>query len=147
MVPTRFGLLLYPGFEVLDVFGPLEALNVISRPDFNDLYPPGYVKGITLSIIAEDTVVTPATACNEPGSSISEKFTAQYNFSNAPALDVLIIPGGMGSQRVTWELIQWVKKVLPSLQYLITVCTGAHIAAKAGALDGLRATSNKMAWV
>ena len=34
----------------------------------------------------------------------------------------------------------------PELQYLLTVCTGAGVAARAGVLDGKYATTNKRAW-
>jgi transcriptional regulator GlxA family with amidase domain len=39
-----------------------------------------------------------------------------------------------------------VKERYSTLQYLITVCTGAGIAARAGVLDGKHATTNKRAW-
>ena len=42
--------------------------------------------------------------------------------------------------------IAFVKERYPCLQYLITICTGAGIAARAGVLDGKYATTNKRAW-
>lgn len=42
--------------------------------------------------------------------------------------------------------IKCIKDTYPSLKYLITVCTGSGLAARAGILDGKRATTNKMAW-
>jgi hypothetical protein len=108
LVPTKFGLLLYPGFEVLDVFGPVEALNVISRKEFQDKLCIPYVQNVSLSIIAEDlNPISPAMP-GDVGSVLGQQFT---------------------------------------LQYLITICTGADIAARAGILDGKRATTNKQAWV
>ncbi len=29
--PTKFGVVLFPGFQALDVFGPLDVLNNLSR--------------------------------------------------------------------------------------------------------------------
>jgi transcriptional regulator GlxA family with amidase domain len=42
--------------------------------------------------------------------------------------------------------IDFVRTTYPNLQYLITICTGAGIAARAGVLDGRKATTNKAAW-
>eukprot|EP01113_Clastostelium_recurvatum_P030248 TRINITY_DN3666_c0_g1_i1.p1 TRINITY_DN3666_c0_g1~~TRINITY_DN3666_c0_g1_i1.p1 ORF type:complete len:238 (+),score=32.77 TRINITY_DN3666_c0_g1_i1:154-867(+) len=150
--PTKFGLLLYPGFEVLDVFGPLEALNVISRPAFDSMHP--HVPGVTLAIIAEQVGnVSPGdeqTDGKKEGSSFTENIVAQYSLDDALTLglEVLIIPGGTGSYAAISRgtVSRWLAKIFPSLRYLITVCTGSHIAADAGVLDGLRATSNKQGW-
>jgi putative intracellular protease/amidase len=60
-------------------------------------------------------------------------------------LEVLLIPGGLGSN-VNEATVEWVHKMKDKLKYLFTVCTGADIAARAGALCGLKATTNKQAW-
>jgi transcriptional regulator GlxA family with amidase domain len=72
-----------------------------------------------------------------------------HTFQTAPPLDVLIVPGGIGSRgppSFVDPIIAFVKERYPTLQYLITVCTGAGIAARAGVLDGKHATTNKRAW-
>ena len=62
-------------------------------------------------------------------------------------MDVLIIPGGQGVREDSiTDAIEFVNKVYPKLKYLFTVCTGSWIAARAGVLDGKRATSNKKSW-
>jgi transcriptional regulator GlxA family with amidase domain len=43
-------------------------------------------------------------------------------------------------------VIESTKNVYPSLKYLITVCNGSVLVARAGVLDGKRATTNKSAW-
>jgi transcriptional regulator GlxA family with amidase domain len=40
----------------------------------------------------------------------------------------------------------FLKKVVPSLRYLLTVCTGSALVAQTGLLDGRKATSNKRSW-
>jgi putative intracellular protease/amidase len=145
--PKKFGLLLYPGFEVLDVFGPLEALNVISRKEFQDKLCIPYAQNVTLSIISQTLEpVSPATA-GDVGSVLAQNIIPHFTIQTAPDLDVLLIPGGLGSDGVDNEVIEWVRQTVPNLQYLITICTGADIAARAGVLKGLRATTNKQAWV
>lgn len=62
-------------------------------------------------------------------------------------LEVLIVPGGMGTRAPDLQPeIKFIKDVFPSLRYLITVCTGAGMAARAGVLDGRNATTNKRSW-
>lgn len=63
-------------------------------------------------------------------------------------LDVLIIPGGIGVRNPDLSPeIDFLRAVFPSrVKYLITICTGSSIAARAGVLDGKRATTNKSAW-
>lgn len=78
-----------------------------------------------------------------------EQFLPTHTFANAPPLDVLIVPGGAGTRAPSPVLnttIAFVKERFPTVQYLLTVCTGAGIAARAGVLDGKYATTNKRAW-
>lgn len=43
-------------------------------------------------------------------------------------------------------LVDFIRETYPKVQYMITVCTGSWLAARAGVLDGRRATSNKRSW-
>jgi putative intracellular protease/amidase len=145
--PTKFGLILYPQFEVLDVFGPIEALNVISRPQFT---APQSTKSLAiplrLSIIASSLNPVPAMEYDYPRPQFQETFNPTHTFETAPDdIEVLIVPGGMGNGGD--DAPAFIKERFKNLRYLITVCTGADIAARAGVLDGCRATTNKKAWV
>ena len=147
-VPTKFGLLLYPGFEVLDVFGPLEALNVISREEF-EWIGVKYIPNVSLSVITSENTYNPISPAykDKDGSCIVQKIVPDHTIYDAPEdLEVLLIPGGLGSSDVNDDTVEWVRKMKDKLRYLITVCTGADIAARAGALCGLKATTNKQAW-
>lgn len=60
-----------------------------------------------------------------------------------------LVPGGLGTRAPASSLAPYVSFIasrFPSLTYLITICTGAGLAARAGVLDGLAATTNKRAW-
>lgn len=64
-----------------------------------------------------------------------------------PVLTFLLI-GGPGS-RIAYNntrIIDYVKRTYPKLQYIVSICTGAQILAKAGILDGKRATTAKFSW-
>ncbi|KAG6838840.1 hypothetical protein C0991_008024 [Blastosporella zonata] len=137
-VPVNFGLVVFPGFQALDAFGPLDALNVLSL-----MFP------LKLSILAAtlDPVSTKAPYSSSIGSDFGQSINPTHTFAAPPPLDVLLIPGGIGTLHPDIQgTIDFVARVYPSLKYLITVCTGAGIAARAGVLDGKKATTNKMQW-
>lgn len=57
------------------------------------------------------------------------------------------MPGGLGNRLPSANgVVDFIKSRYPKLRYLITVCTGSGLAARAGVLDGKRATTNKWAF-
>ena len=60
--------------------------------------------------------------------------------------------GGIGTRREAENpvLLKWLSDTYHNparpLKHLLSVCTGAGLLAKAGLLDGLQATSNKLSW-
>ncbi|CAI7568788.1 unnamed protein product [Penicillium glandicola] len=136
--PLRVGIVLFPGFQALDVFGPVDCINILSCSH-----------SVTLALISSTlepvTTKSPAFA-----NAIGQSVVPTHTFATAPSLDLLFVPGGLGtrgSSPVIEEAILYIRNVYPQLRYLITVCTGSGLAARAGVLDGKRATTNKMAWV
>lgn len=112
---------------------------------------------MTISIIAHEVGNVPSMPPphhHQPGSpvsdwghAISSQIYATHSFANAPALDVLFVPGGMGTRLVdennNTEIERFITRRYPQLDYLISVCTGAVFLAKSGVLNGKRATTNK----
>ena len=134
-LPVKFGVALFPGFQAIDVFGPIDAFNVMS-----------WSHEMNLSILAEtlEPVTTLTKAAKTP---FFETVNPTHTFENAPPIEVLLVPGGLGTYEDTVNsTIEFVRKTYPKLRYLITVCTGSGIAARAGVLDGKKATTNKAAW-
>ncbi|KAJ5712754.1 class I glutamine amidotransferase-like protein [Penicillium malachiteum] len=135
--PLRIGVALFPGFQALDVFGPLDCLNALSK-----LHP------LTLTLLSS-TLDPISTAHPAYPTAISQSILPTSTYKTAPPLDVLFVPGGQGARDSTPEILEvldFIATVYPSLKYLITVCTGSGLAARAGVLDGKRATTNKRAW-
>lgn len=140
-MPKNIGYILFPSFDVLDVFGPLEAFNLLSLQRQLNLY-----------LIADklDPVSTEprAASMNTFNSSFGESVLPTHTFAAPPDdLDVLFVPGGLGTRAPDLNsAIDYVRATYPSLQYLVSICTGAGIVARAGILDGKRATTNKLSW-
>ncbi|ETS78167.1 hypothetical protein PFICI_10229 [Pestalotiopsis fici W106-1] len=137
--PTKFGVVLFPGFQSLDVFGPVDILNFLSKGRDE----------LRFSMLAE--TLDPVSTALEPGG-FGQSVMPTHTFRDAPEdIEVVLVPGGMGTRRddVIAPSVEYVKRVFPKVRYFLTVCTGSALAAKAGVLDGKRATSNKLAfeWV
>ncbi|KAI0542736.1 ThiJ/PfpI family protein [Xylaria digitata] len=134
--PTKFGVVLFPGFQALDVFGPLDALNNLSR-----MIPLEF----TVLAVTLDPVNTEVP---NPGR-IGQSVVPTHTFDNCPKdLEVLLVPGGFGARdpAITAPIVEFLKRIFPQLRHLLTVCTGSAIVAQSGLLDGRRATSNKRSW-
>ncbi|TBU24488.1 class I glutamine amidotransferase-like protein [Dichomitus squalens] len=140
-LPSKAGIVVFPGFEPLDAFGPIEALYTLSNDFKLDLY----VIAATL-----DPVYTGLNdpQLNKAGSHFGVNIVPTHTHETVPDdLEVLLVPGGAGAAAPTVApTVEFIKKVYPKLRYLITVCNGAAVAAAAGVLDGKRATTNKSYW-
>jgi len=125
-VPRRtLGAILYPGFELLDLYGPLEM--------FGALGP-------------ELRIVTLAEQAGPVASFQGPRTVAEHGFADCPPLDLLLLPGGFGTleQLGNAALLSFLRERAPRAEATMSVCSGSAILAKAGLLDGRRATSNKM---
>lgn len=128
--PLRVAAVVFPGFEVLDLFGPIELLWMPK-----DAFP--------ISIVAERR--------GEVVSAQGVKVVADCAFNDSDEYDIVLVPGGRGTRTEVSNpvMLDWLRRAEPRAKYVASVCTGSALLAKAGLLDGLRATSNKNAfdWV
>lgn len=124
------GIVLFPDFETLDVFGPLEMFGML--PDKIKIVLISQHQGLVKSVQGQAVY-------------------ADFAWDNTPHLDYLLVPGGMGTRRevTNQPLLNWIKAQSDQTEITLSVCTGAALLAKAGVLDGHRATTNKLAfqWV
>lgn len=65
-----------------------------------------------------------------------------YAFADCPRPDILMVPGGnIGGPSRSPETLAWIKARSGEAATTMTVCNGAILAARAGILDGLKATT------
>ena len=127
-VPLRYGVLLFPQFEVLDVFGPLEALNTIVRLEN---FP--HRDKLSLEVLAKDFQPVSSGPINPANKKsfnpkVAQSITPTHTLKEAPDIDVLLVPGGYGTgpktetgavPDVSTE-IEYIESTFPKLQYLIS---------------------------
>ncbi|WP_164659621.1 DJ-1/PfpI family protein [Tropicibacter sp. Alg240-R139] len=126
----KIAALIFPGFELLDVFGPMEMFGLLSEE-------------FTLELIAETRGPVPSNQ----GLSAHVTATTADEFDH----DILFVPGGAGTRREVenTSLLEWIASVSGKSEFTLSVCTGSALLARAGVLDHRRATTNKaaFAWV
>lgn len=72
------------------------------------------------------------------------RFLPDYAFSAHPPIDVLVVPSAEHNLDTDLEneaLIAWVREVGSRAEYVLSLCDGAFVLAKAGLLDGRSATT------
>lgn len=121
-------ILIFDDVEILDFTGPFEVFAVT-----DELRAHGEFHVFTVSEMR-------ATIRAKNGLKIVPDFTLE----TSPAAHVLIIPGGSGSRALMNRplLLEWVRRQARGAEIVMSVCTGARLLAKAGLLDGLRATTH-----
>jgi transcriptional regulator GlxA family with amidase domain len=81
---------------------------------------------------------------------IGPQIVATHTFEDAPHLDVIVVPGGVGYFHLIEEnntvMEDFLVRRAPEADYLVSVCSGATVLARAGLLKGRRATTNKKLW-
>lgn len=120
-------VVLFDGFELLDVFGPLEMFG--NYPDIFKIIMVAETPGFVAS-------------AQGPQSKVEEVFSDDIQY------DILLVPGGQGARVEVKNsvLLEWLTDQAKLAKYVTSVCTGSALLAKAGLLNGMRATGNKMSF-
>jgi transcriptional regulator GlxA family with amidase domain len=122
------GILLFENVEELDAVGPWEVLSYWTREHPEDGY----------RVITMAPTLDPVTCAK------GLRLIADVATSDAPALDVLIYPGGRGTrpQVLDEARLDWVRAQRATVPLMTSVCTGSLVYAAAGILRGRPATTH-----
>lgn len=123
------GLLAYDDMQALDLTGPLDvfgAANALAsgRPPYGL-----HVIGVRAGTVRAENGLVVVPACT---------------IENAPPLDTLLIPGGIGSRlgNADPRLLAWLCRQAETTRRMVSVCTGAYLLAATGLLDGRRVATH-----
>ncbi|HZS32940.1 MAG TPA: DJ-1/PfpI family protein [Methylomirabilota bacterium] len=133
--PRRVAVVLFDGFTVLDVYGPVQAFAAARAPAAE-----GGRRWFEILTLAESP--GPVRSGDGPATH------AEHALGDPPPFDILLIPGGFGTRQAVDDprLIAALAAASGRAAITATVCTGAALLARTGRLDDRPATSNKLAW-
>ena len=134
------GVLLCPGFEMLDAYGPMEMWGSLKHAPARFWGGEEKRVGVRLVTIAETRGEIPSNQ--------GPKTVADYSYADSPKLDYLLVPGGSGAVPLVRDTatLDWLRDQATKTKIVRSVCNGSSLLAAAGILDGRPATTNKMAF-
>lgn len=118
----NIGAIVFPEVDQADFTGPFEILSRIPDATFHVLW-----KELTPVRDVRGLIITPEKRLEE-----------------APALDLLVVPGGSGQEALMDDevILRFIQAQAENVQYVLSVCTGALLCGAAGLLRGVRATTH-----
>ncbi len=121
----------YPGVQSLDVVGPFEvfasASLLLAAAGRDDGYDVALVSADGRPVLAATGLALVTAPLPDPDTRV----------------DTVVLPGGFTDEvAVDPRVMDWIRAVAPNARRVVSVCTGAFLAAQAGLLDGCRATTH-----
>ena len=132
MTNCTIGLLLFDGAEELDFVGPFEVFTMTSEvADHRKLES------------RNEVVLISETGADITGAK-GMRIGIDRAMAEAPALDVICIPGGRGTRPLikNRSVLDWVAATAKRCTWVTSVCTGAFVLAAAGLTEGRAVTTH-----
>jgi transcriptional regulator GlxA family with amidase domain len=123
---TTIGIAIFEDAEELDFVGPWEVFTMAAQ-------------------LRDDVrVVTLAQTLAPVRCAKGLRVLPDHAFDAAPELDVVLLPGGVGTRREVGNplLVDWLRKLAPRCRWVTSVCTGAMLLCEAGLAEGRRVTTH-----
>ena len=147
--PVRMAVLLFEGFELLDVCAPAELLGAAGGGVAELVFvstEPGAPQVVSSTLGTQGPALLSTHAIREGGNVARAGTDVQEEGFD---FDALLVPGGAGVRREQHNevLLRWLRDATrrAATRLVFSVCTGSWLLAAAGCLDGMRATSNRAA--
>lgn len=122
------GIYLFDEAEVLDFTGPFEVFSVTSELNNLEL-----LKVFTIS---------------ENGQLVKSvnglKVQPDYSFENHPEINILVIPGGVGTKikMKDQNVLNWIKDTFDNSEITFSICSGSRILGALGLLDNIESVTH-----
>jgi transcriptional regulator GlxA family with amidase domain len=132
MRKITIGMLLYPGFQMLDIAGPGDAFAEV------DILSGGNVK---YELVSVGTTRKPVPTAS--GFTITPDRTI---FDPCPHFDTLIVPGGLGVFNLLEDttVIDWIMEQIGDCRRVGAICNGVFALGATGLLNGKTVTTHWM---
>ena len=121
--PLQIGMVTFPGVTQLDLTGPVQVFSSVSQV---------HLLWKRMEPVRSDTVIT---------------LTPTMTFADCPQLDVICVPGGMGTDDLVGdeEVLDFLRRQAKEARFITSVCTGSLVLGAAGLLQGYRAATHWIA--
>jgi len=125
---TTYGIVVFEGAEELDLVGPFEVFGASAD-----------IRG------GIDRVVVLAESTGVVRCAKGLRLVPDEPLAGAPALDVVLVPGGEGTRREmrNGTLLAWLRDVAREATWVTSVCTGSLILHAAGVAAGCRLATHR----
>jgi transcriptional regulator GlxA family with amidase domain len=126
------GLVLFDRAEELDWVGPFEVFTMAREVAAGK----GPAAGVRVVLISEHGGVVQGAK--------GMRAEVDYSFADSPALDILLIPGGIGTRDELKNpvMLDFLRKKSAKCDWVTSVCTGSAVLERAGLAKGKRITTH-----